>query len=208
MTGMSATPVVHVVDDDDSLRTALLRLLEAAGFDAQGYGSTGEFLLRPPPDRPGCVLLDMRLPGPSGLDLQEAMQRRGIALPVVFLTGHASVANSVQAMKAGAVDLLTKPVERDVLLEALQRAIARDASARAARDGAHRLRAAIASLTPREREVFDLVAAGRLNKQIAAELGIAERTVKLTRAHVMEKLGVDSAAELGSLAERLRQLAV
>ena len=208
MTGMSATPVVHVVDDDDSLRTALLRLLEAAGFDAKGYGSTGEFLLRPPPDRPGCVLLDMRLPGPSGLDLQEAMQRRGIATPVVFLTGHASVANSVQAMKAGAVDLLTKPVERDVLLEALQRAIARDASARAARDSAHRLRAAIASLTPREREVFDLVAAGRLNKQIAAELGIAERTVKLTRAHVMEKLGVDSAAELGSLAERLRQLVV
>jgi len=208
MTGMSATPVVHVVDDDDSLRTALLRLLEAAGFDAKGYGSTGEFLLRPPPDRPGCVLLDMRLPGPSGLDLQEAMQRRGIAYPVVFLTGHASVANSVQAMKAGAVDLLTKPVERDVLLEALQRAIARDASARAARDSAHRLRAAIASLTPREREVFDLVAAGRLNKQIAAELGIAERTVKLTRAHVMEKLGVDSAAELGSLAERLRQLVV
>jgi len=205
---MNMTPLIHVVDDDDSLRNALLRLLDAAGFEASGYASTGEFLLRPPPDRPGCVLLDIRLPGPSGLDLQEAMLRQGITLPVVFLTGYADVPTSVRAMKAGAVDLLTKPVERDVLLDALRRALARDAAARSDRDGAGRLRAAIASLTPREREVFDLVAAGRLNKQIAAELGIAERTVKLTRAHVMEKLGVDSAAELGGLAERLRRLAV
>ena len=205
---MNMTPLIHVVDDDDSLRNALVRLLDAAGFEACGYASTGEFLLRPPPDRPGCVLLDIRLPGPSGLDLQEAMLRQGIALPVVFLTGYADVPTSVRAMKAGAVDLLTKPVERDVLLDALRRALARDAAGRSDRDGAGRLRAAIASLTPREREVFDLVAAGRLNKQIAGDLGIAERTVKLTRAHVMEKLGVDSAAELGGLAERLRQLAV
>jgi len=205
---MSTTPLIHVVDDDDSLRTALMRLLDASGFEARGYASTGEFMLQPPADRPGCVLLDMRLPGPSGLDLQEAMQRQGIALPVVFLTGHANVANSVRAMKAGAVDLLTKPVQRDILLDALRRALARDASERAARTEAQRLRETLASLTRREREVFDLVAAGRLNKQIAAELGIAERTVKLTRAHVMEKLGVDSAAELGGLAERLRQLSV
>ena len=205
---MSTTPLIHVVDDDESMRTALLRLLDAAGLEARGYASTGEFMLQPPADRPGCVLLDMRLPGPSGLDLQEAMQRQGIALPVVFLTGHANVANSVRAMKAGAVDLLTKPVQRDILLDALRRALARDASERAARIEARRLREKLTSLTPREREVFDLVAAGRLNKQIAAELGIAERTVKLTRAHVMEKLGVDSAAELGSLAERLRQLVV
>ena len=205
---MSTTPLIHVVDDDESLRTALLRLLDASGFEARGYASTGEFMLQPPADRPGCVLLDMRLPGPSGLDLQEAMQRHGIALPVVFLTGHANVANSVRAMKAGAVDLLTKPVQRDILLDALRRALARDASERAARTEAQRLRETLALLTPREREVFDLVAAGRLNKQIAAELGIAERTVKLTRAHVMEKLGVDSAAELGGLAERLRRLSV
>ena len=205
---MSPTPLIHVVDDDDSLRTALLRLLDAAGFEARGYASTGEFLLQPLADRPGCVLLDIRLPGPSGLDLQEAMQRQDIALPVVFLTGHADVASSVRAMKAGAVDLLTKPVEREVLLDALRRALSRDASGRAARDEAFRLRAALASLTPREREVFDLVAAGKLNKQIAAELGIAERTVKLTRAHVMAKLGAGSAAELGGLAERLRQLSV
>ena len=203
---MSPTPLIHVVDDDHSLRTALLRLLDAAGFEARGYASTGEFLLQPLADRPGCVLLDIRLPGPSGLELQEAMQRQDIALPVVFLTGHADVASSVRAMKAGAVDLLTKPVERGILLEALQRALARDANGRAAREEANRLRAAVASLTPREREVFDRVSAGRLNKQIADELGIAERTVKLTRAHVMEKLGVDSAAELGGLAERLRQL--
>jgi RNA polymerase sigma factor (sigma-70 family) len=203
---MSTTPLIHVVDDDESLRTALLRLLDAAGFEARGYASAGEFLLRPLPARPGCVLLDIRLPGPSGLDLQEAMQRQGIALPVVFLSGHADVATSVRAMKAGAVDLLTKPVRREVLLEALQRALARDASERTARNEAERLRTALASLTSREREVFELVAAGKLNKQIAAELGIAERTVKLTRAHVMAKLGVGSAAELGSLAERLRKL--
>jgi FixJ family two-component response regulator len=205
---MSATPLIHVVEDDDSLRTALLRLLEAAGFEARGYASTGEFLLQPLPERPGCMLLDIQMPGPSGLDLQDAMQRRGIALPVIFLTGRADAASSVRAMKAGAVDLLTKPVTRDVLLDALRRALARDASETAARIEANRLRAAFGSLTPREREVFDLVAAGKLNKQIADKLGIAERTVKLKRAHVMAKLGVGSAAELGALAERLRRLSV
>ncbi len=133
---MSTTPLIHVVDDDESLRTALLRLLGAAGFEARGYASTGDFLLHPLPDRPGCVLLDVRMPGPSGLELQAALQRQGITLPVVFLTGHADVASSVRAMKAGAVDFLTKPVERDTLLDALQRALARDARQRAARDEA------------------------------------------------------------------------
>ena len=203
---MSTTPLIHVVDDDESLRTALLRLLGAAGFEARGYASTGDFLLHPPPDRPGCVLLDVRMPGPSGLDLQAALQRQGITLPVVFLTGHADVASSVRAMKAGAVDFLTKPVERDTLLDAIRRALERDALQRAARDEADRLRALFASLTPREREVFDRIVAGKLNKQIADELGIAERTVKVHRAQIMAKLGVGSAAELGRLAERLRQL--
>ena len=203
---MNTTPLIHVVDDDESLRTALLRLLSAAGFEACGYASTGDFLLHPLPDRPGCLLLDVRMPGPSGLDLQAALQRQGITLPVIFLTGHADVASSVRAMKAGAVDFLTKPVERDTLLDALQRALERDALQRAARDEADRLRARFASLTPREREVFDRIVAGRLNKQIADELGIAERTVKLQRAQVMAKLGAGSAAELGRLAERLRHL--
>jgi FixJ family two-component response regulator len=203
---MSETPLIHVVDDDESLRTSLLRLLRAAGYEARGYGSTGDFLLNPLPDRPGCVLLDLRLPGPSGHELQAALHRQGVALPVIFLTGHGDVASGVRAMQAGAVDFLTKPVERGTLFGALQRALGRDGRERAARAEAEGLRRRLASLTPREREVFEAVASGKLNKQIADELGMAERTVKLHRAHVMAKLEVGSAAELGRLAERLRLL--
>jgi FixJ family two-component response regulator len=200
------TPLIHVVDDDESLRTALLRLLDAAGFNARGYASVGDFLLQPPPDGPGCVLLDVRMPGPSGLDLQAALLRQGNPLPVVFLTGHADVAAGVQAMKAGAVDFLTKPVEREVLFEALRRALGRDEAQRAGRAEAEQLRAAFVALTPREQAVFDRVVAGQLNKQIADALGIAERTVKMQRAQLMKKLGATSAAELGRLAERLQHL--
>jgi FixJ family two-component response regulator len=203
---MSETPLIHVVDDDESLRTAVLRLLDAAGYEAIGYASTGDFLLDPPPDRPGCVVLDVRMPGPSGLDLQAALQRQGVTLPVVFLTGYADVASTLQAMKAGAVDFLAKPVDSDTLFDALRRALARDALERAARDEAKRLRARFDSLTPRERAVFDRVVAGKVNKQIADELGIGERTVKTERAQVLTKLGVGSTAELGRLAERLAQL--
>ena len=201
---MSTNPLIHVVDDDDSMRTALLRLLDAAGFEARGYGSTGEFLLHPPPDRPGCLLLDLRLPGPSGLELQASLQEQGVMLPVVFLTGHATVASSVQAMKAGAVDFLTKPVKRDILLDALRRALARDTHQRTSRDEADRLQACFGSLTQREREVFDGIADGKLNKQIASELGVSERTIKTHRGQVMAKLGATSAADLGRLAELLR----
>ena len=202
---MSAPPLIHVVDDDASMRTALLRLLDAAGFEARGYSSTGEFLLQPPPDRPGCLLLDLRLPGPSGLDLQAALQQQNVVLPIVFLTGHATVDSSVRAMKAGAVDFLTKPVKRDILLDAVRRALARDATQRAAREEADRLRTRFASLTPRQREVFDLIVAGKLNKQIADELGIAERTVKREREQAMAKLDANSAADLGRLAELLQR---
>ena len=204
---MSERPLIHVVDDDDSLRTALLRLLHAAGHEARGYSSAGEFLLAPPPDRPGCVLLDVRMPGPSGLDLQAALQRQGVALPVVFLSGHADVAAGVRAMKSGAVDFLSKPVEREALLEAVGRALERDRAARAEREDAASLRERFASLTSREREVLDLLVAGRLNKQIGGALGIAERTVKAHRATLMAKLGAESPAGLGALAERLRRLA-
>ena len=202
---MSTGPLIHIVDDDASMRAALLRLLDAAGFEARGYASTGEFLLQPLPDRPGCLLLDMRLPGPSGLDLQTALQQQNIVLPIVFLSGHADVASSVRAMKAGAVDFLTKPVKRDILLDAVQRALARDAVQRTARDEANRLQARFASLTQRQREVFDLVVAGKLNKQIADELDIAERTVKREREQVMAKLDASSAADLGRLAELLHR---
>jgi FixJ family two-component response regulator len=203
---MSEKPLIHVVDDDASLRTALLRLLSAAGFEAIGYSSTGDFLMNPPSDRSGCILLDVRMPGPSGLDLQEALQRQGVTLPVVFLTGHADVSTSVRAMKTGAVDFLTKPVKKETLLDALGRALALDEAERARRKESYQLRTRFASLTPRERDVFDLIVAGRLNKQIAGELGIAERTVKAERAQVMTKLGAGSAAELGRLAERMRRL--
>ena len=197
---MNTTPLIHVVDDDDSLRTALLDLLDAAGFEARGYASTGEFLLDPPPDRPGCALLDVRMPGPSGLDLQAALQRQGVTIPIIFLTGHADVPTSVRAMKAGAIDFLEKPVRRETLLDAIKRALASDIVQRTARDTAKRRSARLAVLTTREREVFDRIVAGKLNKQVADELGVSLRTVKAYRAQVMAKLGVDTAAELGKLA--------
>jgi len=202
---MNTAPLIHIVDDDPSMRVALVRLLEAAGFEVRGYASTGEFLLQPLPDSPGCLLLDLRLPGPSGLELQAALQQRNITLPIVFLSGQANVAASVRAMKAGAVDFLTKPVERDVLLEAIGRALARDAAQRAVRAQADGLDACFATLTQRQREVFERVVAGRLNKQIADDLGIAERTVKREREQVMAKLKANSAAELGRLAELLQR---
>ena len=197
---MDTTPLIHVVDDDESLRASLLDLLDAAGFEARGYPSTGAFLLDPPPDRPGCVLLDVRMPGPSGLDLQAALQRQGITIPIVFLTGHADVSTSVRAMKAGAVDFLEKPVTRETLRDAIKHALASDSVRRTARDAVKRRGAKLAVLTAREREVFDRIVAGKLNKHVADELGISLRTVKAYRAQVMQKLGVDTAAELGKFA--------
>lgn len=202
---MSSAPLIHVVDDDASMRAALLRLLVEVGFEARGYASTGDFLVQPVPDRPGCLLLDLRLPGPSGLELQAALQRQGITLPIVFLTGHGTLAAGVQAMKAGAVDFLTKPVKREILLDAVQRAVARDSSQRAEQEQAHRMKARFAALTQRQRQVFERIVAGRLNKQIADDLGIAERTVKREREQIMAKLDANSAADLGRLAELLRR---
>lgn len=197
---LPARALIHVVDDDESLRAALLDLLRAAGFDAQGYGSTGEFLLRPLPHRPGCLLLDIRLPGPSGLELQSALGERGFAMPIVFLTGHADVPSTVRAMRAGAVDFLEKPVDRERLFDALQRALEQDAKARAAREALRQRDQRLAALTAREREVFERVVAGQRNQAIADELGVSLRTVKAYRAQLMDKLGVGSAAELGRLA--------
>jgi FixJ family two-component response regulator len=152
------------------------------------------------------VLLDVHLPGPSGLDLQDALYHHGIALPVIFLTGQADVTSSVRAMKSGAVDFLEKPVERDTLLDAIAKALARDLEMRERRGHSSRLQARFALLTAREREVFERVVAGKANKVIADEIGIAERTVKVHRAQLMVKLGAGSAAELGTLAEQLRRL--
>lgn len=200
-------PIVHVVDDDLSLRTALTRLLRAAGYEVRAYASAGEFLMAEPGAVPGCLVLDVRMPGSSGLELQAALEKRPEPLPIIFLTGHGDIPTSVRAMRSGAVDFLTKPVKRQDLLGAVQAALARDAERRAARTQRATLRARFESLTPREREVFTHVVAGLLNKQIAAELGCALRTVKLHRGRVMQKMHAGSLAELVRVAEELRAAA-
>jgi RNA polymerase sigma factor (sigma-70 family) len=199
-------PIIHVVDDDESLRTAVTRMLRAAGYEVRSYTSAGEFLLARPTDTPGCVVLDVQMPGPSGLDLQDAFGQLNNTLPIIFLTGQGDIAMSVRAMKAGAVDFLTKPVQGPVLLNAVRNALARDEESREVRNQEVALRACFATLTPREQAVFTLVAAGKANKQIATELGISERTVKAHRAQVMEKMQVTSLAELVHVADRAQAL--
>ncbi|MBS0321804.1 MAG: response regulator transcription factor [Proteobacteria bacterium] len=201
----SAAAVVHVVDDDASMRTGVARLLRVHGYDVREYTSAGHFLLAPPRDHAGCILLDLSMPGPSGLELQAALAELPSSLPIVFLTGRGDVASSVRAMKAGAVDFLTKPVDPELLLQAVQTALARGEVAR--RDGAARAAAqrAYAQLTERERQVLAGVVAGQLNKQIAAVLGIAERTVKMHRAQVMQKMDVASVADLVRLMSTLER---
>jgi FixJ family two-component response regulator len=199
----TSSPIVHIVDDDDSVRTAVARLLRAAGYEVRVHASAGDFLLNRQSDGAGCVILDVRMPGPSGLDLQEAFAKSGDALPIVFLSGHGDIPTSVRAIKAGAVDFLTKPVEKKTLLAAVESALARDEKNRTERANRSDLRARRESLTPRESAVFTRVTAGKLNKQIAMELGISERTVKAHRSAVMEKLNVQSVAELARVAEQL-----
>ena len=199
----SVTPVIHVIDDDASMREALCRLLGASGFDVRAYESAGDFLLTEPGDTPACLLLDIRMPGPSGMDLQRALAQRADAPPVVFLTGYGDIPMSVLAIKRGAVDFLTKPVEREALLAAVLTALERDIARREDDRRQHDLRRDFGTLTARERQVFSQVAVGRLNKQIAASLNTCERTVKAHRAHVMEKLHARSVAELVHIAVEL-----
>jgi FixJ family two-component response regulator len=196
-------PIVHVVDDDDDMRTALARLLRAEGYDVHAHASAGDFLLRPPDAGPACVLLDLAMPGPSGLDLQQALQRESASLPIVFITGRGDVASSVRAMKAGAVDFLTKPIEPPVLIGAVEAALARERSERSHRARVNDAKTRFGRLTQRERAVLDFVVAGRLNKQIAGDLGISERTVKMHRAKVMSKMEAQTLAELVQMADLL-----
>jgi RNA polymerase sigma factor (sigma-70 family) len=200
--------VVHVVDDDASFRTAIERRLEKAGYQVATYPSAQHLLDRLPDEKgSGCILLDVRIPGLSGPDLQGRLGKLGSTLPIVFLTGYADVPTTVQAIKAGADDVLTKPVSSDQLFGAIERALAHHEATRGARSRLDAVRAHLASLTPREREVFELVVRGKTNKHVALELGTTERTIKAHRHRVMEKMQVQSLAELVLLAERVGTLA-
>lgn len=196
------TVTVHVVDDDAGVLKALARILEAEGLAVVSSQSTREFLERYDPGVPNCILLDLAMPEMDGLETQELLEQQGICSPVIFLTGCGDVPSTVRAMKAGAIDFLTKPVEVEALLDAVHRGLERDMRTREQHDDESRVDMLFTALTPREREVLRHVLAGRLNKQIAAELGIVEKTIKVHRARVMHKLGVRSVADLVRLAER------
>jgi FixJ family two-component response regulator len=201
MTG--AAPLVLVVDDDPSVRKSLSRLLESADYAVEAFASAGEFLARGPHPGPCCLVLDVKMPGLTGIQLQEMLTAAGRRMSIVFVSGHADVPTSVKAMKAGAVDLLTKPVDVRDLIAAIQRAMTRDEHERATETRLAEVRRRVAMLTARETEVFARVVTGMLNKQIGAALGIGEKTVKVHRARVMEKMQAGSVAELVRLADEV-----
>jgi FixJ family two-component response regulator len=199
-----ADAIVFVVDDDESVRQSLKNLIGSVGLKVQAFASAQEFLRSKLTDVPGCLVLDVRLPGLSGLDLQKRMVEAGMEMPIIFITGHGDIPMTVRAIKAGAVEFLTKPFRDQDLLDAIQQALERDRVAREQRGKIEELRSRFDSLTPREREVMGLVVAGLLNKQIAGELGTSETTIKIHRHQVMEKMGAGSLAELVRMADRLK----
>ncbi len=205
-TQRQGAPIIYLVDDDPSFLRALSRRLRAADYQVETFGSAEEFLTHRRSDSAGCAVLDLQMPGPGGLELQEALAQAEQPLPVVFLTAHGELSSAVHAMKRGAVDFLAKPVQGEELLDALQRALARGAAAGETRRRKREWGARYESLTPRERELFALVVRGLVNKQIADVLGICERTVKAHRGQVMHKMGVQSPAELGRAVEWLGEI--
>ena len=196
---------VLVVDDDEGFRTSIERFLRSVGYAVEVFDSPAKLLERAPDDVPTCVLLDLRMPGMSGLEAQNELMRRGDAPPIVFVTAHGDVPASVQAMKKGAIDFLEKPFDEQRVLEAIERSVSKDVQDRSARIASQQARARLDRLTARERQVCDYLMAGLINKQIAAELGIAESTVKVHRSRMMEKLGIDSVVALMRLREQATQ---
>jgi FixJ family two-component response regulator len=196
-------PIVFVIDDDPSLRKALTSLFRSVGLQVEVFGSAPEFLQSTLADVPSCLVLDIRLPGPSGLDFQAELAKANIHIPIIFITGHGDIPMTVRAMKAGAVDFLSKPFRDQDMLDAVATAIERDRKRRTDEKVISGVRAHFDSLTPREQEVLAFVAAGLMNKQIAAEIGLAEITVKIHRGHIMRKMGARSLADLVRMAEML-----
>ena len=197
-------PVIFIIDDDASVRDALQDLLRSVGLAVVSFASTQEFLQSKRPDAPGCIVLDVRLPGPSGLEFQRTLAKSGILLPVIFISGHGDITMSVQAIKAGAIDFLTKPIHEQKLLDAIQAGIERDRARRAEQKDVAQIQERYASLTPREREVLTFVVAGRPNKQIAGELKLSEMTVKIHRSQMMRKMKAKSLVELVRMADMLK----